>query len=162
MKLDQSHINKHKAEAKSEGEKAALASLYEVIDALSNDVEKLQADTAKKIDFYTAATDLIRDKKIENCSLRRSRNCMLVIGAFMSLTVLFTFYFILLFPSQGVSIATMPDGAPVAFISASFISTFGLVAIILRGLLNSADSSEKSSLLPESIKSIVEIIKSDA
>ncbi len=144
-------INAHKAAAKTDGAKKA-------IDSLHSELEKFLEDYGQKQQFDQAATEFLKERTKEVASIRCARNCMLWVGTGLAISAITVFYFVLLCPQSNVHLASIPDASRATFITASFVGSFGLIAIILRGILRNTEQAEKSPPIPEAIKAIVELM----
>lgn len=146
-------IASHKSTAKSGRSSKAF-------DSLLSDLEKLAEDLGQRKELDTAATDYLREKTTEIKSIRCARNWMLRLAYIMAITSLTMFYFILICPYSAIHLANISDDhARTAYVIASFASSFGLVAIIIRGIFHSGATEDGKSVLPESITALLEVVK---
>ena len=131
----------------------------QTIDDLFKVLEPLLEDTALQGRYSTAAIKHLEERNKEVSSVRLARNLFLWLGAFLILLVLGVFYWALITPAGHLALAALGN-AQIAFVSATFISGFGLLAIILRGVFGASDKDDSGGLLVESIKTLVEIGRS--
>lgn len=148
-------IERHKTLVKADGPQKAIESMF-------SDLEKLIEDTGQTQKFQQAITRYVSERTSEIISIRTARKWMLRIGTTMALFVLFAFYYVLLCPDSQTHLADIPDATKVAFVSASFLSAFGLIAIILRGILRAGEKEESVGVLPEQLKTLGYLLKESA
>lgn len=139
-------IEAHTAKA-DQGQAASLDDLY-------NMLEPLVEDTGLQARYTTAVITHIEEKNKEISSLRTARKIFLIGSAILILTVLAVFYRLLLVPHKE-AFAALGD-ARIAFVSATFVSSFGLLAIILRGIFRASDKEDSGGPLVEGVKTLFE------
>jgi hypothetical protein len=152
MNRDELHDLIAKHVATSAGDQAGS------LDDIFKILEPLLEDTALQGRFSLAAVLHLEEKNKEIRSYRTARNAFLWIAGILIAFVLSVFYWAFA-TYYGHEALRALDNAKIAFVSATFLSGFGLLAIVLRGLFGVADKDDSGSPLVESVKALFEISK---
>lgn len=128
------------------------------LDDVFKILEPLLEDAALQGRFSQAAVLHLEEKNKEIRSYRAARNVFLWIAGGLIAAVLGAFYWSFA-TFYGHEALRSLENAKIAFVSATFLSGFGLLAIILRGLFGVSDKDDSGSPLVESVKALFEISK---
>jgi hypothetical protein len=128
-------------------------------DALTSALEQLIEREGQRQQFDTSVKDWVDQKTADIRSLRFARGCVLGAGLVATVFTLGAFFVMLFCPSWSLNLILMSDGPKIAYITATFASSFGLLAIAIRGAFRNVEKDEGVSALPESLKLIYNAMK---
>lgn len=127
-----------------------------VLDEIYKALEPLAEEQGLHGRFSIAVIEHLEEKNKEVQSFRMARNIFLGVAVALIFVVLIIFYGMIATPTGAPYFVGLHD-AKIAFVSATFVAAFGLLAIILRGLFHSPDKDDAGGPMVDGVKTLLQL-----